>query len=66
MVAPGIIIPCYASGEQSWMTFGVDRPERFRVISGDLEETILTPLRQLAPEDQCLSLAPINSGIKLA
>ena len=56
MVTPRIIIPYYASGEKSCMTFGVERPEQFWVISGDLEETILTPLRQLESEDQYLSL----------
>ena len=54
MVTPRIIIPYYTSGEQSWMRFGVERPAQFLVISGGLEETILTLLRCLAPEDQCL------------
>ena len=35
-----IIIPYYASGEQSWMPLGVKRQARFREISGDLEENI--------------------------
>ena len=48
------------------MPFGVDRLARFREISGYLEGTILNPPRRLASEDQCLSLAPINSGIELA
>ena len=61
-----IVIPYYASGEKYWMPFGVDRKARFREISGDLEETSLTLLKRLASEDQCLSLAPINSGIELA
>ena len=66
MVTHGIIIPCYASGEQSWMTFGVEIPARFRTISGDLEEAISTPSRRSASKDQCLSLAPMKSGIQLA
>ena len=53
MVIPMIIIPYYALGEQSWMPFGVVRQARFRENSGDLEETILTPLRRLASENQC-------------
>ena len=52
MVTPRIIIPYYASDDKYWMPFGVERPERFRVISGDLEETISTLLRRLSPEDQ--------------
>ena len=66
MVILRIIIPYYASGEKSWMPFGVERQALFRKISGDLEETILTPPRRLASEDQCLSLSQINSGIELA
>ena len=60
-----IIIPYYASGEKYWMPFGVERQARFGSISGDLEETILTPPKRLASEDQCLSVAPINLGIEL-
>ena len=60
-----MIIPYYAYGEQSWMPFGVERQARFREISGDLEETILTPPGRLSSEEQCLSLAPINSRIEL-
>ena len=66
MVILRIIIPYYASGKQSWMPFGVEIQALFREISGDLEETILTPPRRLASEDQCLSLSQINSGIELA
>ena len=65
MVILRIVIPYYASGAQSWMPFGVERQARFREISGDLEETILTPSRRLESEDHCLSLAPIKSGIEL-
>ena len=54
MVILRIIIPYYASGEQSWMLFGVERQARFQEISGDLEETILTPPNILASEDQWL------------
>ena len=46
-----IIIPYYASGEQSWMNFGVERQAGFQEISGNLEETILTPPKRLASED---------------
>ena len=60
MVILRIIIPYYASGEKSWMPFGVEIQARFREISGDLEETILTPPKRLSSEDQCLSLAPIK------
>ena len=63
MVTPGIIITCYASDKKSWMTFGVERPARFQVISGDLEETISTPSRHLSSEDQCVSLALMKSEI---
>ena len=49
-----------------WIPFGVERQAQFREISGDLEETILTLPRRLESEDQCLSLAPIKSGIELA
>ena len=66
MVTPRIIIPYYASGNQSWMPFGVERTAKFWVISGDLEETISTQSRRLAPEEQFLSLAPTKSGIYLA
>ena len=66
MLILSIIIPYNASGEQSWMPFIVERQARFQDISGYLEETILTPPKRLESEDQCLSLAPINSGIELA
>ena len=66
MVILRIIISYYTLGEQSWMPFGVERQARFQDISGYLEETILTPPKRLASEDQCLSLAPIKSGIELA
>ena len=65
MVILRIIIPYYASGKQSWVPFGVERQAQFWEISGDLEETILTPPKRLASEYQCLSLAPIKSGIEL-
>ena len=45
MVTIGIVIPCYASGEQSWMPFGAKRLARFQVISGYSEETISNQLR---------------------
>ena len=48
MIILRIIIIYYSSGEQSWMPFGVERQAQFRKISGDLEETILTPPRRLA------------------
>ena len=54
MVTPRIIIPYYELGEKYWMPFGVERPARFWVISGDLKETISNPSRRLASEDQCL------------
>ena len=47
-----IIIPYYASGEKSWMPFGVDRQARFGEISGYLKENILTPPRRLESEYQ--------------
>ena len=65
MVILRIIITYFASGEQSWVSFGVKSQARFREISGDLDETILTPPKCLASEDQCLSLVPIKSGIEL-
>ena len=52
MVILRIIIPYYESGKQSWMPFGVERQAKFWEISGDLEETILTPPNRFAPEDQ--------------
>ena len=66
MVILKIIIPYYATGKQYWIPFGVERQARFWETSGGLEETILTPSKSLASEEQCLSLAPINSGIDLA
>ena len=66
MVILRVIILYYESSEKYWMPFGVERQAQFREISGDLEETILTPPKHLASEDQCLSLAPIKSGIELA
>ena len=66
MVILRIIIRYHASGEQSLMTFLFKRQARFQEISGDLEETVLTPLMHLESEDKCLSFSQIKSGIELA
>ena len=56
MGTPWIIIPCYASDEQSWTPFGVDRLAQFWVISGGSEENILNQSRHSESEYQCLQL----------
>ena len=63
MGTPGIIIPCYEPGGQSWMPFGAKRLAQFQGISGESKETILTELRYLVSEYQCLLLSPMKSGI---
>ena len=61
MGTPGIIIPCYEPGGQSWMPFGAKRLAQFQGISGESTETILTELRHWYSDTKYLNSVKIVS-----
>ena len=56
----------YASDKPSWIIFGPGKLVRFRGISGESDEIILTQWMHWSLEDPCLSLEQMKLGIELA